>query len=48
MLKIVKNIFGIDPMDMLQGLKQTNPLEGGMFPDLTPKMMIGEGGLRNL
>jgi hypothetical protein len=48
MLKIVKNIFGIDPMDMLQGLKQTNPLEGGMFPDLTPKMMIGETGLRNL
>lgn len=48
MLKIVKNIFGIDPMDMIQGLRQTNPLEGGMFPDLTPKMMIGEGGLRNL
>jgi hypothetical protein len=48
MLKIVKNIFGIDPMDMLQGLKQSNPLEGGMFPDLTPKMMIGQGGLRNL
>jgi hypothetical protein len=48
MLKIVKNIFGIDPTDMIQGLKQTNPLEGGMFPDLTPKMMIGQGGLRNL
>lgn len=48
MLKIVKGIFGIDPTDMLQGLKQTNPLEGGMFPDLTPKMMIGEGGLSNL
>lgn len=48
MLKIVKNIFGIDPMDMVQGLRQQNPLEGGMFPDLTPKMMIGEGGLRNL
>lgn len=48
MLKIVKNIFGIDPMDMIQGLRQQNPLEGGMFPDLTPKMMIGEGGLRNL
>jgi hypothetical protein len=48
MLKIVKNIFGIDPMDMVQGLRQQNPLEGGMFPDLTPKMMIGQGGLRNL
>jgi hypothetical protein len=48
MLKIVKNIFGIDPMEMVQGLRQTNPLEGGMFPDLTPKMMIGQGGLRNL
>jgi hypothetical protein len=48
MLKIVKNIFGIDPMEMVQGLRQQNPLEGGMFPDLTPKMMIGEGGLRNL
>jgi hypothetical protein len=48
MLKIVKNIFGIDPMEMVQGLRQQNPLEGGMFPDLTPKMMIGQGGLRNL
>ncbi len=48
MLKIVKGIFGIDPMEMVQGLKRTNPLEGGMFPDLTPKMMIGEGGLANL
>jgi hypothetical protein len=48
MLKIVKNIFGIDPMEMVQGLRQQNPLEGGMFPDLVPKMMIGEGGLRNL
>jgi hypothetical protein len=48
MLKIVKNIFGIDPMDMVQGLRQQNPLEGGMFPDLVPKMMIGESGLRNL
>ena len=48
MLKIIKNIFGVDPMDMVQGLRQQNPLEGGMFPDLVPKMMIGEGGLRNL
>lgn len=41
MLNIVKGIFGIDPTDMLQGLKHKNPLEGGMFPDLTPKMFGG-------
>ena len=49
MLKIIKGIFGVDPTDLLPGLaKGKNPLEGGMFPDLTPKMMIGEGGLKNL
>lgn len=48
MLNIVKGIFGFDPMDLVQGLKQKNPLEGGMMPDLVPKMQIGEGGLRNL
>lgn len=49
MLNIVKGIFGIDPTDLLPGLaKQKNPLEGGMMPDLVPKMFIGEGGLSNL
>lgn len=52
-LNIVKGIFGFDPIDLLPGLKDTgafskNPLEGGMMPDLVPKMMIGQGGLRNL
>lgn len=47
-LSIVKGIFGFDPMSLVQGLKQTNPLEGGMMPDLTPKMFIGTGGLENL
>lgn len=53
MLKIIKGIFGVDPTDLLPGVRDTgsfarNPLEGGMMPDLTAKMMIGEGGLRNL
>lgn len=49
MLNIVKGIFGVDPMDLLPGLmKQKNPLEGGMMPDLVPKMFIGEGGISNL
>lgn len=47
-LSIVKGIFGFDPMSLVQGLKQTNPLEGGMMPDLTPKMFIGTSGLENL
>lgn len=48
MLNIVKGIFGFDPMSLVQGLKQSNPLEGGMMPDLTPKMFIGTTGLENL
>lgn len=53
MLKIIKGIFGVDPTDLLPGVRDTgafarNPLEGGMMPDLTAKMMIGEGGLSNL
>lgn len=49
MLNIIKGIFGVDPTDLLPGLAKTkNPLEGGMFPDLTTKMFIGEGGLSNL
>lgn len=52
-LNIIKGIFGVDPTDLLPGIRDTgafsrNPLEGGMMPDLAPKMMIGEGGLRNL
>lgn len=47
-LSIVKGIFGFDPMSLIQGLKQTNPLEGGMMPDLAPKMFIGSTGLENL
>lgn len=49
MLNIVKGIFGVDLLDQLPGLaRNKNVLEGGMMPDLTTKMMIGEGGLSNL
>lgn len=53
MLNIIKGIFGVDPTDLLPGIRDTgmfakNPLEGSMSPSLTPQAFIGGGGLENL